>query len=160
MEIKDILNTIESEPNMEDLELQQDILSKIDTISRAGRVVDTLEEELNSHQDVLTEEELDYIKSKYLLYRDVFHKFRNGDPIDCDKMMEISQRIFELESGINNSNFYTWKQEFMNFKGTKADKEENKMIEKMLMVVPEEETMADKLNTFFRKIRLKFKNKE
>lgn len=160
MEIKDILDTIENEPNMEDLELQKDILNKIETIARAGKVVDGLANELEEHKNVLNEEELDYIQSKYFSYKEVFNKFRNGDPIDCDKMMEISQRVFELESGINNNNFYTWKQEFMAFKGSKADKDENKMIESMLMVIPEEQSIFDKLNGMFRKISWKFKNKE
>lgn len=160
MEIKEILDTIENEPNMEDLELQKDILNKIDTISRAGKVVDTLAEQFEVHKDVLTEEEIDYIESKYFSYKEVFNKFRNGDPIDCDKMIEISQRVFELESGINNNNFYTWKQDFMAFKGSKADKEENKMIESMLMVIPEDQSIFDKLNSMFKKISWKMKNKE
>lgn len=160
MEIKDILDTIENEPNMEDLELQKDILNKIETIARAGKIVDGLADELESHKEMLNEEEIDYIQSKYFSYREVFKKFRNGDPIDCDKMMEISQRVFELESGINNNNFYTWKQEFMAFKGSKADREENKMIESMLMVIPEEQSIFDKLNSIFKKLSWKFKNKE
>ncbi len=160
MEIKDIFDTIKNEPNMEDLDLQRDILNKIETISRAGKVLDGLENEFVEHRDSLNDEELDYIQSKYFSYREVFTKFRNGDPIDCDKMMEISQRIFELESGINNNNFVTWKQKFMAYKGTKADKDENRMIEQMLTVIPEEETVFDKLNQFFKKISWKLKNKE
>lgn len=74
-------------------------------------------------------------------------------------MMEISQRVFELESGINNNNFITWKKEFMAYKGSRADKEENKMIESMLMILPEE-SIFDKLNTMFKKISFKFKNRE
>lgn len=160
MEIKEIIDTISNEPNMEDLELQKDILNKIETISRAGKVVDSLACELEGHKDSLNEEELDFIHSKYFAYVEVFNKFRNGDPIDCDKMMEISQRVFELQSGINNNNFYTWKQEFMSYKGTKADKAENKMIESMLAVIPEEESVFDKLNTLFKKLSWKLKNKE
>lgn len=160
MEIKEIIDTISNEPNMEDLELQKDILNKIETISRAGKVVDGLASELAEHKDALNEEELDYINSKYFAYLEVFKKFRNGDPIDCDKMMEISQRVFELESGINNNNFYTWKQDFMSYKGTKADRAENKMIESMLMVIPEEESIFDKLNNIFKKLSYKLKNKE
>ncbi len=160
MEIKEIIDTIENDPIMEDLELQKDILNKIDTIARAGKVVDSLGNELENHKDALAEEEIDYIQSKYFAYKEVFSKFRNGDPIDCDKMMEISQRVFELESGINNNNFITWKKEFMAYKGSRADKEENKMIESMLMVIPEEESIFDKLNNMFKKISFKLKNRE
>lgn len=160
MEIKDITEIIENEPNMEDVELQKEILNKIETIARAGQVLDNLENELEEHKPDLNEEELEYIQSKYLAYKEVFTKFRNGDPIDCDKMMEISQRIFELESGINNNNFYTWKQEFMAYKGSRADREEARMIEQMLMIVPEEESVLDKVNKFFRTLSFKLKNKE
>lgn len=56
MEIKEIIDTIENDPIMEDLELQKDILNKIDTIARAGKVVDSLGIELENHKDVLDEE--------------------------------------------------------------------------------------------------------
>ena len=60
MEIREIFDTIESDPNM-DNELQKDILEKIQNIAKADQLVDGLEEKIEQHKDELSEKELKYI---------------------------------------------------------------------------------------------------
>ena len=63
MEIREIFDTIESDPNM-DNELQKDILEKIQNIAKADQLVDGLEEKIEQHKDELSEKELKYIINK------------------------------------------------------------------------------------------------
>ena len=56
MEIREIFDTIESDPNM-DKELQDDILNKINSIAKADQLVDGLEEKIEQHKDELSEKE-------------------------------------------------------------------------------------------------------
>ena len=57
MEIREIFDTIESDPCM-DKDLQKDILEKIENIAKADLLVDGLEEKIEQHKDELSEKEL------------------------------------------------------------------------------------------------------
>lgn len=150
MEIREIFDTIESDPNM-DKDLQNDILEKINNIAKADQLVDGLEEKIEEHKDELTEKELKYIINKCISYKSVFYRFRNGGIVDYDQLNEITNRIFELEESIRKNDFHVWKEELLAYKGSKQDKEEDKMLKNMLMVVPEETNVVDKITRMFKR---------
>ncbi len=150
MEIREIFDTIESDPNI-DKELQQDILEKIKNIAEADNLVDGLEEKIEQHKDDLTEKELKYIINKCISYKSIFYRFRNGGIVDYDQLNEITRRIFELEKGIRENDFHVWKEELLAYKGSKQDKEEDKMLKNMLTVVPEESNPIDKITRMIRR---------
>lgn len=158
MEIKEIFETIEGDPNM-DKELQDEILERIDNIAKADKLVDGLEAQIEEHKDELSEKELKYIINKCIAYKSVFYKFRNGAIVDYDMLNNITDRIFELEDGIRNNDFNTWKQEVMAYKGSKEDKEEEKRLKNMLMVVPEETNIVEKITRMFKKAIWNMKQK-
>ena len=158
MEIREIFDTIESDPNMDE-ELQQDILKKIENIANADKIVDGLEEKIEQHKSELSEKELKYIINKCIAYKNVFYKFRNGKIVEYDQLNEITKRIFELENGIRNNDFSVWKQELLAYKGSKEDKEEDKMLKNMLMVIPEESNVVDKVTRMFKRAMWKFQQK-
>ena len=150
MEIREIFDTIESDPNM-DKDLQNDILEKINNIAKADQLVDGLEEKIEEHKEELTEKELKYIINKCISYKSVFYRFRNGGIVDYDQLNEITNRIFELEESIRKNDFHVWKEELLAYKGSKQDKEEDKMLKNMLMVVPEETNVVDKITRMFKR---------
>lgn len=158
MEIREIFDTIESDPNM-DKDLQKDILEKINNIAKADQLVDGLEEKIEEHKDELTEKELKYIINKCISYKSVFYRFRNGGIVDYDQLNEITDRIFELEEGIRKNDFHVWKEELLAYKGSKQDKEEDKMLKNMLMVVPEETNVVDKITRMFKRAIWKMQQK-
>lgn len=158
MEIKEIFDTIESDPNM-DKELQNDILNKINSIAKADQLVDGLEEKIEQHKDELSEKELKYIINKCISYKSVFYKFRNGGIVDYDQLNDITRRIFELEEGIRKNDFAVWKAELLTYKGSKQDKEEDKMLKNMLMVVPEEQNVVEKITRMFKRALWKMQQK-
>ena len=148
MEIREIFDTIESDPNM-DKELQKDILEKISNIAKADQLVDGLEEKIEEHKNELSEKELKYIINKCISYKSVFYRFRNGGIVDYDQLNEITRRIFELEESIRKNDFSVWKEELLAYKGSKQDREEDKMLKNMLMVVPEETNVVEKVTRMF-----------
>lgn len=158
MEIREIFETIESDPNM-DKELQNDILEKITNIAKADELVDGLEEKIEQHKDELSEKELKYIINKCISYKSVFYRFRNGGIVDYDQLNEITRRIFELEESIRKNDFHVWKEELLAYKGSKKDKEEDRMLKNMLMVVPEESNVVDKITRMFRRTLWKMQQK-
>lgn len=158
MEIREIFDTIESDPNM-DKELQNDILNKINSIVKADQLVDGLEEKIEQHKDELSEKELKYIINKCISYKSVFYKFRNGGIVDYDQLNDITRRIFELEEGIRKNDFAVWKAELLTYKGSKQDKEEDKMLKNMLMVVPEEQNVVEKITRMFKRALWKMQQK-
>lgn len=158
MEIREIFDTIESDPNMDE-ELQRDILKKIENIANADKLVDGLELQIEQHKDELSEKELRYIINKCISYKSVFYKFRNGKIVDYDHINEITQRIFQLEESIRKDDFSVWKEELLAYKGSKEDKEEDKMLKNMLMVVPEESNVVDKVTRMFKRAMWKFQQK-
>lgn len=158
MEIREIFDTIESDPNM-DKELQNDILNKINSIAKADQLVDGLEEKIEQHKDELSEKELKYIINKCISYKSVFYKFRNGGIVDYDQLNDITRRIFELEEGIRKNDFAVWKAELLTYKGSKQDKEEDKMLKNMLMVVPEEQNVVEKITRMFKRALWKMQQK-
>lgn len=158
MEIREIFDTIESDPNM-DKDLQNDILEKISNIAKADQLVDGLEEKIEEHKDELTEKELKYIINKCISYKSVFYRFRNGGIVDYDQLNEITNRIFELEESIRKNDFHVWKEELLAYKGSKQDKEEDKMLKNMLMVVPEETNVVDKITRMFKRAIWKMQQK-
>ncbi len=158
MEIREIFDTIESDPNM-DKELQKDILEKINSIAKADQLVDGLEEKIEQHKDELSEKELKYIINKCISYKSVFYKFRNGGIVDYDQLNDITRRIFELEESIRKNDFDVWKAELLSYKGSKQDKEEDKMLKNMLMVVPEEQNVIEKITRMFKRALWKMKQK-
>ena len=158
MEIREIFDTIESDPNM-DKDLQNDILEKINNIAKADQLVDGLEEKIEEHKDELTEKELKYIINKCISYKSVFYRFRNGGIVDYDQLNEITNRIFELEESIRKNDFHVWKEELLAYKGSKQDKEEDKMLKNMLMVVPEETNVVDKITRMFKRAIWKMQQK-
>ena len=121
MEIREIFDTIESDPCM-DKDLQKDILEKIENIAKADLLVDGLEEKIEQHKDELSEKELKYIINKCISYKSVFYRFRNGGIVDYDQLNEITKRIFELEESIRKNDFHVWKEELLAYKGSKLDK--------------------------------------
>lgn len=158
MEIREIFDTIESDPNMDE-ELQRDILKKIENIANADKLVDGLELQIEQHKEELSEKELRYIINKCISYKSVFYKFRNGKIVDYDHINEITQRIFQLEESIRKDDFSIWKEELLAYKGSKEDKEEDKMLKNMLMVVPEESNVVDKVTRMFKRAMWKFQQK-
>lgn len=158
MEIREIFDTIESDPNM-DKELQKDILEKISNIAKADQLVDGLEEKIEEHKDELSEKELKYIINKCISYKSVFYRFRNGGIVDYDQLNDITRRIFELEESIRKNDFSVWKEELLAYKGSKQDKEEDKMLKNMLMVVPEETNVVDKITRMFKRAIWKMQQK-
>ena len=158
MEIREIFDTIESDPNM-DKDLQNDILEKISNIAKADQLVDGLEEKIEEHKEELTEKELKYIINKCISYKSVFYRFRNGGIVDYDQLNEITNRIFELEESIRKNDFHVWKEELLAYKGSKQDKEEDKMLKNMLMVVPEETNVVDKITRMFKRAIWKMQQK-
>ncbi len=158
MEIKEIFDTIESDPNM-DKELQSDILEKIQNIAKADQLVDGLEEKIEQHKNELSEKELKYIINKCISYKSVFYRFRNGGIVDYDQLNEITRRIFDLEESIRKNDFHVWKEELLAYKGSKQDKEEDKMLKNMLMVVPEESNVVDKVTRMFKRALWKMQQK-
>ena len=158
MEIREIFDTIESDPNM-DKDLQNDILEKISNIAKADQLVDGLEEKLEEHKEELTEKELKYIINKCISYKSVFYRFRNGGIVDYDQLNEITNRIFDLEESIRKNDFHVWKEELLAYKGSKQDKEEDKMLKNMLMVVPEETNVVDKITRMFKRAIWKMQQK-
>ncbi len=158
MEIREIFDTIESDPNIDE-QLQKDILEKIENITNADKLVDGLEEKIEQHKDELSEKELKYIINKCISYKNVFYKFRNGKIVEYDQLNEITRRIFELEESIRKNDFSKWKEELLAYKGSKEDKEEDKMIKNMLMVVPEEKNVVDKVTRMFRRTLWKLQQK-
>ena len=158
MEIREIFDTIESDSNMDE-ELQRDILEKIDNIARADKLVDGLEEKIEEHKDDLSEKELKYIINKCISYKSVFFRFRNGGIVDYDQLNDITSRIFALEESIRVNDFAKWKQELLEYKGSKEDKEEDKMLKNMLMVVPEEANVVEKVTRMFKRAFWKLKQK-
>ncbi|MBO5478029.1 MAG: hypothetical protein J6A15_09820 [Clostridia bacterium] len=158
MEIREIFETIESDPNM-DKELQNDILEKITNIAKADELVDGLEEKIEQHKDELSEKELKYIINKCISYKSVFYRFRNGGIVDYDQLNEITRRIFELEESIRKNDFHVWKEELLAYRGSKKDKEEDKMLKNMLMVVPEETNVVEKITRMFRRTLWKVQQK-
>ena len=158
MEIREIFDTIESDSNMDE-ELQRDILEKIDNIARADKLVDGLEEKIEEHKDELSEKELKYIINKCISYKSVFYRFRNGGIVDYDQLNDITSRIFALEESIRVNDFAKWKQELLEYKGSKEDKEEDKMLKNMLMVVPEEANVVEKVTRMFKRAIWKMKQK-
>ena len=158
MEIREIFDTIESDPNM-DKELQDDILNKINSIAKADQLVDGLEEKIEQHKDELSEKELKYIINKCISYKSVFYKFRNGGIVDYEQLNEITRRIFDLEESIRKNDFHVWKEELLAYKGSKQDKEEDKMLKNMLMVVPEEQNVVEKITRMFKRAMWKMQQK-
>ena len=158
MEIREIFDTIESDPNM-DKDLQNDILEKISNIAKADQLVDGLEEKIEEHKEELTEKELKYIINKCISYKSVFYRFRNGGIVDYDQLNEITNRIFDLEESIRKNDFHVWKEELFAYKGSKQDKEEDKMLKNMLMVVPEETNVVDKITRMFKRAIWKMQQK-
>ena len=158
MEIREIFDTIESDPNM-DKDLQNDILEKINNIAKADQLVDGLEEKIEEHKEELTEKELKYIINKCISYKSVFYRFRNGGIVDYDQLNEITNRIFELEESIRKNDFHVWKEELLAYKGSMQDKEEDKMLKNMLMVVPEETNVVDKITRMFKRAIWKMQQK-
>ena len=158
MEIREIFDTIESDPNM-DKELQKDVLEKISNIAKADQLVDGLEEKIEEHKDELSEKELKYIINKCISYKSVFYRFRNGGIVDYDQLNDITRRIFELEESIRKNDFSVWKEELLAYKGSKQDKEEDKMLKNMLMVVPEETNVVDKITRMFKRAIWKMQQK-
>ena len=158
MEIREIFDTIESDPNM-DKDLQNDILEKISNIAKADQLVDGLEEKIEEHKEELTEKELKYIINKCISYKSVFYRFRNGGIVDYDQLNEITNRIFDLEESIRKNDFHVWKEELLAYKGSKQDKEEDKMLKNMLMVVPEETNVVDKITRMFKRAIWKMQQK-
>ena len=158
MEIREIFDTIESDSNMDE-ELQRDILEKIDNIARADKLVDGLEEKIEEHKDDLSEKELKYIINKCISYKSVFYRFRNGGIVDYDQLNDITSRIFALEESIRVNDFAKWKQELLEYKGSKEDKEEDKMLKNMLMVIPEETNVVEKVTRMFKRAFWKIKQK-
>ena len=158
MEIREIFDTIESGPNM-DKELQKDILEKISNIAKADQLVDGLEEKIEEHKDELSEKELKYIINKCISYKSVFYRFRNGGIVDYDQLNEITRRIFELEESIRKNDFSVWKEELLAYKGSKQDREEDKMLKNMLMVVPEETNVVEKITRMFKRAIWKMQQK-
>ena len=158
MEIREIFDTIESDPNMDE-ELQQDILKKIENIANADKIVDGLEEKIEQHKSELSEKELKYIINKCIAYKSVFYRFRNGKIVEYDQLNEITNRIFQLEDSIRNNDFSVWKEELLAYKGSKEDKAEDKMLKNMLMVVPEESNVVDKVTRMFKRAMWKFQQK-
>ena len=158
MEIREIFDTIESDPNM-DKELQKDILEKISNIAKADQLVDGLEEKIEEHKDELSEKELKYIINKCISYKSVFYRFRNGGIVDYDQLNEITRRIFELEESIRKNDFSVWKEELLAYKGSKQDREEDKMLKNMLMVVPEETNVVEKVTRMFKRAIWKMQQK-
>ena len=158
MEIREIFDTIESDPNM-DKDLQNDILEKISNIAKADQLVDGLEEKIEEHKDELTEKELKYIINKCISYKSVFYRFRNGGIVDYDQLNEITRRIFELEESIRKNDFSVWKEELLAYKGSKQDREEDKMLKNMLMVVPEETNVVEKVTRMFKRAIWKMQQK-
>ena len=158
MEIREIFDTIESDSNMDE-ELQRDILEKIDNIARADKLVDGLEEKIEEHKDELSEKELKYIINKCISYKSVFYRFRNGGIVDYDQLNDITSRIFALEESIRVNDFAKWKQELLEYKGSKEDREEDKMLKNMLMVVPEETNVVEKVTRMFKRAFWKLKQK-
>ena len=158
MEIREIFDTIESDPNM-DKDLQNDILEKISNIAKADQLVDGLEEKIEEHKEELTEKELKYIIKKCISYKSVFYRFRNGGIVDYDQLNEITNRIFDLEESIRKNDFHVWKEELLAYKGSKQDKEEDKMLKNMLMVVPEETNLVDKITRMFKRAIWKMQQK-
>ncbi len=158
MEIREIFDTIENDPKMDEA-LQNDILEKIANIAKADELVDGLEEKIEQHKDELSEKELKYIINKCISYKSVFYKFRNGGIVDYDQLNEITRRIFELEEGIRTNDFHIWKEELLQYKGSKQDKEEDRMLKNMLMVVPEEKNVVEKVTRMFRRALWKLQQK-
>lgn len=158
MEIREIFDTIESDPNM-DKELQKDILEKISNIAKADQLVDGLEEKIEEHKNELSEKELKYIINKCISYKSVFYRFRNGGIVDYDQLNEITRRIFELEESIRKNDFSVWKEELLAYKGSKQDREEDKMLKNMLMVVPEETNVVEKVTRMFKRAIWKMQQK-
>ena len=158
MEIREIFDTIEIDPNM-DKELQKDILEKISNIAKADQLVDGLEEKIEEHKDELSEKELKYIINKCISYKSVFYRFRNGGIVDYDQLNEITRRIFELEESIRKNDFSVWKEELLAYKGSKQDREEDKMLKNMLMVVPEETNVVEKVTRMFKRAIWKMQQK-
>ena len=158
MEIREIFDTIESDPCM-DKDLQKDILEKIENIAKADLLVDGLEEKIEQHKDELSEKELKYIINKCISYKSVFYRFRNGGIVDYDQLNEITKRIFELEESIRKNDFHVWKEELLAYKGSKLDKEEDKMLKNMLMVVPEEKNVVEKITRMFKRAMWKMQQK-
>lgn len=158
MEIREIFETIESDPNM-DKELQDDILNKINSIAKADQLVDGLEEKIEQHKDELSEKELKYIINKCISYKSVFYKFRNGGIVDYDQLNDITRRIFDLEESIRKNDFAVWKAELLSYKGSKQDKEEDKMLKNMLMVIPEEQNVVEKITRMFKRALWKMQQK-
>lgn len=158
MEIREIFDTIESDSNM-DNELQKDILEKIQNIAKADQLVDGLEEKIEQHKDELSEKELKYIINKCISYKSVFYRFRNGGIVDYEQLNEITRRIFDLEESIRKNDFHVWKDELLAYKGSKQDKEEDKMLKNMLMVVPEEQNVVEKITRMFKRAMWKMQQK-
>ena len=158
MEIREIFDTIESDSNMDE-ELQRDILEKIDNIARADKLVDGLEEKIEEHREELSEKELKYIINKCISYKSVFYRFRNGGIVDYDQLNDITSRIFALEESIRVNDFAKWKQDLLEYKGSKEDREEDKMLKNMLMVVPEETNVVEKVTRMFKRAFWKLKQK-
>ena len=52
-----------------------------------------------------------------------------------------------------------WKEELLAYKGSKQDKEEDKMLKNMLMVVPEETNVVDKITRMFKRAIWKMQQK-
>lgn len=158
MEIREIFDTIESDPSM-DKDLQKDILDKINNIAKADQLVDGLEEKIEQHKEELSEKELKYIINKCISYKSVFYRFRNGGIVDYDQLNEITRRIFDLEESIRKNDFHVWKEELLAYKGSKQDKEEDKMLKNMLMVVPEEKNVVEKVTRMFKRAMWKMQQK-
>ncbi len=158
MEIREIFDTIESDPNM-DKELQDSILKSLDNIAKADELIDGLEAKIVEHKEELSDKELKYIINKCISYKNIFYKFRNGGIIDFDHLNEITRRIFELEESIRTNDFHIWKEELIAYKGSKRDKEEEKMLKNMLMVVPEEQNVVDRITRMFKRAIWKMKQK-
>ena len=158
MEIREIFDTIESDPNM-DKELQKDILEKISNIAKSDQLVDGMEEKIEEYKDELAEKELKYIINKCISYKSVFYRFRNGGIVDYDQLNEITRRIFELEESIRKNDFSVWKEELLAYKGSKQDREEDKMLKNMLMVVPEETNVVEKVTRMFKRAIWKMQQK-
>ena len=158
MEIREIFDTIESDSNMDE-ELQREKIKKIDNIARADKLVDGLEEKIEEHKDELSEKELKYIINKCISYKSVFYRFRNGGIVDYDQLNDITSRIFALEESIRVNDFAKWKQELLEYKGSKEDKEEDKMLKNMLMVIPEETNVVEKVTRMFKRAFWKIKQK-
>ena len=158
MEIREIFETIENDPDM-DSSLQNDILEKIKNITEADKMVDGLEEKIEEHKDELSEKELKYIINKCISYKSVFYRFRNGGIVDYDQLNEITTRIFDLEDSIKRNDFKVWKEELLAYKGSKQDKQEDKMLKNMLMVIPEDQNAIERITRMFRRAIWKMNQK-